>query len=117
MSASTAQRQIVRAAGIVMAAFVLSNLSGLLRQVLVARAFGTGSELDALYAAQRLTDVLFNLVAGGALASAFIPTFTGFLAHDDTEGAWRLASGVLTLVFIVLVAVSVPAWLLARPLV
>src|SRR5258708_27187659 len=114
---STAQRQIVRAAGIVMAAFVVSNLTGLLRQMLISRAFGTGTDLDALYAAQRLTDVLFNLVAGGALASAFIPTFTGFLAHEDTEGAWRLASGVLNLVFIVLVAVSVPAWLLARPLV
>jgi len=117
MSPSTAQRQIVRAAGIVMAAFVLSNLTGLVQQVLVARAFGTGTALDALYAAQRLTDVLFNLVAGGALASAFIPTFTGFLAHDDSDGAWQLASGVLNLVFIVLVAVSVLAWLLAGPLV
>ena len=63
---STAQRQIVRAAGIVMAAFVVSNLTGLLRQMLISRAFGTGTDLDALYAAQRLTDVLFNLVAGGA---------------------------------------------------
>jgi putative peptidoglycan lipid II flippase len=114
---SAAQRQIARAAGIVMAAFVLSNLTGLLRQMLISRAFGTGAELDAFAAAQRLTDVLFNLVAGGALASAFIPTFTGFLAHDDPEGAWRLASGVLNLVFIVLAAISVPAWLLAPALV
>src|SRR5712691_10585394 len=104
MSATTAQRQIARAAGIVMGAFVLSNLTGLFRQILISRAFGTGTDLDALYAAQRLTDVLFNLVAGGALASAFIPTFTGFLTHDDHESAWRLASGVLNLVFIVLVA-------------
>ena len=116
-TASPAQRQIARAAGIVMAAFVLSNVTGLLRQMLVSRAFGTGPELDALYAAQRLTDVLFNLVAGGALASAFIPTFTGFLTHDDRQGAWRLASGVLNLVFIALVGVSVPAWLLAPALV
>ena len=118
MSVSTpAQRQIARAAGIVMAAFALSNVTGLVRQILISRAFGTGADLDALYAAQRLTDVLFNLVAGGALASAFIPTFTGFLDQGDSEGAWRLASGVLNLVFIVLVAVSVPAWLLAQPLV
>ena len=117
MPATIAQRQIARAAGTVMAAFVLSNVTGLVRQILISRAFGTGAELDALYNAQRLTDVLFNLVAGGALASAFVPTFTGFLAHDDPEGAWRLASGVLNLVFIVLVAVSVPAWLLAQPLV
>jgi putative peptidoglycan lipid II flippase len=114
---STAQRQIARAAGVVMAAFVLSNVVGLLRQMLISRAFGTGPELDAFAAAQRLTDVLFNLVAGGALASAFIPTFTGFLTHDDAEGAWRLASGVLNLLFLVLVAISVPAWLFAPALV
>ena len=114
---TTAQRQIARAAGTVMAAFVLSNLTGLVRQMLISRAFGTGTELDAFAAAQRLTDVLFNLVAGGALASAFVPTFTGFLAHDDRAGAWRLASGVLNLVFLALAAVSVPAWLLAPALV
>lgn len=114
---TTAQRQIARAAGIVMAAFVLSNVTGLLRQMLISRAFGTGSQLDAFAAAQRLTDVLFNLVAGGALASAFIPTFTGFLAHDDTEGAWRLASGVLNLVFVALVVVSLPAWVFTPALV
>jgi putative peptidoglycan lipid II flippase len=110
---TTAQRQIARAAGTVMAAFVLSNLVGLLRQVLVARAFGTSIELDAFIAAQRLPDVLFNLVAGGALASAFIPTFTGLLTHDDQAGAWRLASGVLTLVSLVLVAACLLAALLA----
>jgi putative peptidoglycan lipid II flippase len=100
-----------------MAASALSNLTGLLRQVLISRAFGTGTDLDAFAAAQRLTDVLFNLVAGGALASAFIPTFTGFLSHDDRAGAWRLASGVLNLVFLALAAVSVAAWLLAPQLV
>ncbi len=109
----TAQRQIARAAGTVMAAFVLSNLVGLVRQVLVARAFGTSPALDAFLAAQRLPDVLFNLVAGGALASAFIPTFTGLLTHDDRPGAWRLASGVLTTISLVLAAASAAAAILA----
>lgn len=110
---TTAQRQIARAAGTVMAAFVLSNLVGLLRQVLVARAFGTTPELDAFLAAQRLPDLLFNLVAAGALASAFIPTFTGLLTNGDRPGAWRLASGVLTTISLVLVTASAAAALLA----
>jgi putative peptidoglycan lipid II flippase len=112
-----AQRQIVRAAGTVMAAFVLSNLVGLLRQMLISRAFGTGAELDAFVAAQRLPDTLFSLVAGGALASAFVPAFTGFITRDDHPGAWRLASGVLNLVFLVLAAISLLAGLLAPALV
>ncbi|HNB55290.1 MAG TPA: lipid II flippase MurJ, partial [Anaerolineales bacterium] len=82
-SSSTANRQIARAAGVVMASFVLSNLTGLLRQVLVSNAFGTSAEIDAFNAAIRLPDTLFMLVAGGALASAFIPTFTGLLEKAE----------------------------------
>ena len=100
-----------------MAAFVLSNAVGLVRQMLIARTFGTGPEVDAFGAAQRLPDILFNLVAGGALASAFIPTFTGFLTRDDHAGAWRLASGVVNLVFLILVAVSLLAAIFAPSLV
>ena len=102
----TANRQIARAAGTVMAAFVLSNLTGLLRQILVSRAFGTGVEIDAFNAASRLPDLLFSLVAGGALASAFIPTFTGFLTQEDQPGAWKLASSIVNLIALVLSVTS-----------
>jgi putative peptidoglycan lipid II flippase len=106
-TSSTANRQIARAAGVVMAGFVLSNLTGLLRQVLVSNAFGTAAEMDAFNAAIRLPDTLFMLVAGGALASAFIPTFTGFLEKEDRAGAWELASAVLNLIVLILAAASV----------
>lgn len=106
-NSSTANRQIARAAGVVMAGFVLSNLTGLVRQVLVSNAFGTGAEIDAFNAAIRLPDTLFMLVAGGALASAFIPTFTGFLEKDDRAGAWELAGAVLNLIVLLLAAASI----------
>jgi len=97
MTESTANKQIARATGIVMLAFIMSNLVGLVRQILVSRAFGTDISLDAFYAAATLPDLLFNLMAGGALASAFIPTFTGFLSKENREGAWRLASSVMNI--------------------
>jgi putative peptidoglycan lipid II flippase len=102
----TTQRQINRAAITVMAAFLLSNVTGLIRQILVAQTFGTDRVLDAFTAAARFPDILFNLVAGGALASAFIPTFTGFLVRDDRAGAWRLASGLMVLIAAGLALVS-----------
>lgn len=106
----TVNTSMARAAGTIMAAFVLSNVVGLVRQILISRAFGTQPELDAFYAAERLPNLLFSLVAGGALASAFVPVFTGFLTHDDRDGAWRLASGVINLVLaILLVAGAVSA--------
>ena len=110
-------RQIARAAGVVMAAFVLSNLVGLARQILVSQAFGTGASIDAFNAASRLPDLLFNLVAGGALGSAFIPTFTGFLAKGARERAWHLASSIANLVTVTLLLTSVIAYAFASPIV
>jgi putative peptidoglycan lipid II flippase len=112
-SAVTANRQIARAAGTVMAAFVLSNLTGLVRQVLVSNAFGTSIQLDAYNAASTYPDFMFNLIAGGALASAFVPTLTGFLAKDDRRGGWQLASSIINLVLLVLTAISLVSVFLA----
>ncbi len=104
-----AKAQIVRAAGLVMALFVISRALGLLREVVISHRFGTGGELDAYLAAFRLPDILFQIVAGGALASAFIPTFAGYLAADDDEGAWRLASAVINLVLLLTIALAAVA--------
>ena len=108
---------IARAASLVMLAYIISNLVGVVRGMVITQAFGTSAELDSFNAANRVTELLFNLMAGGALGSAFIPTFTGFLTRDDRRGAWRLASGVVQVVLAVLVAVSVLVWIFAPVLV
>ncbi|MBM3126941.1 MAG: murein biosynthesis integral membrane protein MurJ [Chloroflexi bacterium] len=102
MTESTANRQIARAAGTVMVALVLGQIAGLIRGILVAGAFGASPDLDAFYAANRVSETLFLLVAGGALGSAFIPTFTGLLAKGDRSSAWRLASALASIVTLVL---------------
>jgi putative peptidoglycan lipid II flippase len=109
----SANRQIARAATVVMVGFVLSSLAGLVSQILVSRAFGTGAELDAFYAANRIPELLFTVIAGGALSSAFLPTLTGFLTRDDREGAWRLTSSIANLMTITLGLISGLAWLVA----
>ena len=114
---SSATRQIARAAGLVMAAFVVNSLMGLLRQILITRAFGASADLDAYYAAARLPEIVFNLVAGGALASAFIPTFTAFLEHKKKSEAWQLASSIANLITLILIVVCVLAWIFAPQLV
>jgi len=105
----TATRQIARGALLVMAAFVLSNLVGLARQVIVLNAFGTSGEMDAFNAANRVSETLFNLVAGGALGSAFIPTFTGLLTRGERGAAWRLASAIANLILLILFIASLAA--------
>jgi putative peptidoglycan lipid II flippase len=114
---SAANQQIARAARIVMLGFVLSNLTGLVRQVMIANIFGTEGEIDAYNAAMGLPNLLFALVAGGALASAFIPTLTEFMESGDREGGWKLTSSIANLVTLVMVVIGVVVYIFALPVV
>ena len=108
-----ARAQIARAAALVLFAFIISNIIGLGQQLVMSQFFGTSEALDSYNAANRLTELLFNLVAGGALGSAFIPMFTGMLTRKDLKGAWKLASGVINVVTIALVVVALLFWVFA----
>lgn len=90
--------QVLRAAGIVMVLFIASRAAGLVREMAISARFGTSAELDAYLAAFRLPDIIFQLAAGGALGSAFLPVFTQRLVRGDKDDAWRLASAVTNLV-------------------
>lgn len=108
--------QIARAAGLVMAMFVVSRGLGLFREMVVGHQFGTSGALDAYLAAFRVPDILFQIVAGGALASAFIPTFASYLAKEDEGDAWRLASAIINVVLLAtavlaLVGMALAPWL------
>lgn len=116
-SAAPTARYLVTSTGIVMFFFVLSRVLGLLREIVIASQFGTSAQLDAYLAAFRIPDLLFTLVAGGALASAFIPPFAALLTKGDVHGGWRLATQVMNLVFVIVAALCLVAAILAEPIV
>ena len=90
-----------------MFALLFGGLAGLARSILVAGTFGASPELDAFTAANRVSETLFLLFAGGALGSAFIPTFTGLLARAEKDSAWRLASALANAVVLSLSLIAV----------
>ena len=102
---------------IVTGGYLLSRVLGLARDVVITARFGTSAEMDAYRAAFNIPDLVYLIVAGGALGSAFIPVFSGFLAADREEDAWRLASGVLNMTLLALLAACALLALLADPLV
>ena len=112
-----ANRQIARASGTVMFAFALSQIAGLVRQILVTHTFGTGAAIDAFTAANAYPNLIFSLVAGGALASAFVPTFAGLLAKGDKSGAWRLAASITNLILLILAVLSLVSAIFAPQIV
>ncbi len=105
------------AALVVMLFFVASRVTGLAREMIIGAQFGTSAELDAYLAAFRVPDLLFQLVAGGALGSAFIPTFATYWVAEDRAGAWLLFSRVLNLMTLLLVVLAGLGAIFAQPLV
>src|SRR3990172_9797105 len=109
-----AKQNLSLAAIILVVGFVGSRLLGLVRNMVIGGVFGTGPELDAYFAAFRIPDFLFQVIAGAALGSAFIPVFTTYLTKEGLEESWKLASAVLNLVGLATLAASIVA-LLAAP--
>src|SRR6266545_2392770 len=102
---------------IVAGGYLLSRVLGLARDIIISAQFGTRPELDAYRATFNILDLIYLVVAGGALGSAFIPVFAGFVAEQREDNAWRLAGSLLNWVLIALLAACVLIALLADPLV
>lgn len=105
------------AAAIVAFGFLGSRVLGMVRQVAIAHAFGASPELDAYWVAFRVPDLIFQLLAGATLGSAFIPVFARLYRRESAEQAWRLASAVLNTVTLATAAACAIAFLLAPVLV
>ncbi|HPD40949.1 MAG TPA: murein biosynthesis integral membrane protein MurJ [Anaerolineae bacterium] len=110
---SESRQRALRNMIIVMGAFALSRVLGLVRQMAFGYYFGAGEEMDAYVAAARIPELLFLVVAGGALGSAFIPVFTTRLTQGDTDGAWRLSSAIINLLIVIILPLSLLAIALA----
>jgi putative peptidoglycan lipid II flippase len=104
---------LAAAAMVVAIGFFGSRLLGLLRTVVIAKTFGTSPELSAYWVAFRLPDMIFQLLAGATLASAFIPVFSRYFTRRSSEDAWRLASSVLNLIFLATIGFAVLGFILA----
>lgn len=109
----TREFSIGEAAFILMASFFLSAMLGAVRQILFNAQFGAGQEANAYYAAFRLPDTLFSLIAGGALSSAMIPVLISARRDDGEAAGQRLAALVLSTLLTVFALIVVLGQVLA----
>ncbi|MBN1993338.1 MAG: murein biosynthesis integral membrane protein MurJ [Anaerolineae bacterium] len=110
---------LIRSTGILMAAFLANKILAIARQIVIAQRFGTGSDYDAFVAAFRLPEILFMLIVGGALGTAFIPILSERLTRQpatDPDG-WRLTSSVLNTMLLAVTLLAAMGALFAHPLV
>ncbi|MFO7948336.1 MAG: murein biosynthesis integral membrane protein MurJ [Armatimonadota bacterium] len=92
-------QSLASAAVLMVVATLGSRIAGLVRVMVLAR-FGTEGEINAYYQAFSIPDVVYFLIAGGALRTGFVPVFTEYLATDRVQQAWKTFSSLLWLLLI-----------------
>ena len=105
--ASSKGENVVRSAGVVSAAVFLSRITGLVREMIMARLFGAGEAYDAFLLGFRIPNLTRDLFAEGALSSAFVPVFTQYLTTKGKKEAAELSNLVATALLIVVGVICV----------
>ncbi|GAA4755825.1 hypothetical protein GCM10023328_44390 [Modestobacter marinus] len=119
MTSTTRRRAVQGVAGaalLISVLTVLARLAGFGRTVVFTNAVGAGSTADTYVAANNVPNIVFEVVAGGALASLVVPMLAGGIAAGDREQVRRTAGALLGWALLVLVPLAGLLALFARPI-
>jgi putative peptidoglycan lipid II flippase len=105
------------AAALLAGSVMLSRVVGYVREIALAAKVGVGSDTDAYYTAFMLPDLLNYLLAGGALAIAFIPLYNRVRSREGDDAAGQLFESVLGTIAAISVVATVALWLYADSLI
>ncbi len=106
---------IAAGAGLIAVITLVSRVAGFGRWLVYSDSVGAECVGNAYLVANQLPNVLFEVVAGGALAGAVVPLLAGPLARGDRAEADRTASALLTWTLLVLTPLAVLLALVAGP--
>jgi putative peptidoglycan lipid II flippase len=116
----TGSAATTRAAAGMGAITAVSRAVGFVRVLVIAAVLGTTYLGNAFQAANSLSNVLFELLAAGALSAVLVPTFVRLIESGDQAGAEEVAGRVLGVALIALGTVTavgvIGAPLIARAL-
>jgi putative peptidoglycan lipid II flippase len=105
------------AAVLIAAVTVLARAVGFGRWLVFSQTVGESCLGDVYNTANLLPNVMFEVVAGGALASVVVPVLAGPLLRGEHADASRTVSALLTWTLALLLPVAVLVALLSRPLI
>ena len=90
---------------------VISRVLGLVREIVIAAVFGTSALSSAFVSAFTLPNLFRRLLGEGALTSAFVPTMSHELEHNDRAAAFTLVSKISSWLLVATTALVVLAML------
>ena len=106
---------LFKAASTVSLLTLASRITGLVRDQLMAGAFGASAWTDAFNVAFRIPNLLRRLFAEGAFSQAFVPILAATRERDGDAATHQLIDAVATMLFWAL-AVTVAVGIVAAPL-
>lgn len=114
---SDVQKSVVKSTAGMTVATLASRITGLIRTWAMAFALGNTVLTSAYQVANNLPNVIYDLVAGGLLAAAFLPVLLLELERNGERGFNRFGSNILNICLVVLGILSLLATIFAEPLV
>ena len=109
----TTNRKIFRAALIVGCLGMVAKVAATMKELMIARSFGRGDEVDAFLIAFLLPSFVLN-IGMSALGTALVPVFVKTRQERGTKAAQQLFSNMMLLGCIAMAGVAVVLGLLAR---
>ena len=93
---------IIRSARIVSICTLISRITGLIRDVLFAKVFGTGVVCDAFLLAYAIPNLFRRLFGEGSLSPALVPAYSEYRVKGDSDGTTRFLGATFTAVTLLL---------------
>lgn len=98
----SAKKNTVITAMLVSLSMLLSKAFGMLRDIVLASLYGTGSvEAIAFSTASRIPLLFFDIALGTAVTAAFIPIYNDILKNETAKKAQNFSNKFITLIFII----------------
>ena len=105
-------KTIAFAAGLLVAASLVSRVLGIMRNALLSWQFGAGETTDIYLAAFRIPDFLYGILIMGGIGAVFLPVFSELYSKDE-KGAWEFVSNLLHILMVSILFFSAIAFLAA----
>lgn len=95
---------------------ILSRIAGFGRTYAFSQTVTTSCLSQAYFTSTQFPSIVYEIVAGGALASMVVPVLAGPAERGDREQVRRIASALLTWIVALMVSLSALMALAARPI-
>jgi putative peptidoglycan lipid II flippase len=102
-----AQKTVLKSAGVMGIAVLISRVLGLVREQVFAALFGASNATDAYQIAFRIPNLLRDLFAEGAMSAALVPTFIRVQKEEGEARGWQLATRVFVVLFVLVALIAV----------